>query len=234
MTARRSFDLPDWLEALARAAMQVSAKDLTRWMPPEGVQARSASVLILFGGDDTDETPRDLLLLERSHDMRSHPGQVAFPGGMQDLEDADAVAAALREAEEETGLDPSGVTVFGVLPSLWLPPSNFAVTPVLGWWHAPTDVHAVDPAETASVHRVPLAELLDPSNRLMVTHPSGFIGPAFTVAGLMVWGFTAGLLTRIFQIVGWERAWDTTRVEELPDEIVESTQRHLDQTREQR
>ena len=97
----------------------------------------------------------DVLLIERAHDMRSHAGQPAFPGGRVDPTDVDVVATALREAEEETGLDPSGVEVVAVLPDLFIPPSGFVVTPVLGWWQRPSPVFAKDPAEVASVHRVP-------------------------------------------------------------------------------
>ncbi len=151
--------------------------------------------------------------------MRTHAGQVSFPGGAQDLTDADPVAAALREAQEETGLDPDGVDVIATLATLWLPPSNFDVTPVVGWWHTPSDVHAVDPAETASVHTVTLAELLDPSHRVTIRHPSGYLGPAFLVRELVVWGFTGGLLSRLFTLAGWGLPWDDTVVVDLPDAL---------------
>jgi 8-oxo-dGTP pyrophosphatase MutT (NUDIX family) len=169
---------------------------------------------VLFG--DGPEGP-DLLLIQRASTVSSHAGQPAFPGGAVDDTDADVVAAALREAEEETGLDPSGVTVFATLPALWLPPSGFVVTPVLGWWHAPSPVGVVDPGEVESVVRVPLAELLDPARRMSVRHPSGFVGPAFDVRGLLVWGFTAGLLSRLFALVGWEQPWDASVERELPE-----------------
>jgi hypothetical protein len=65
------------------------------------------------------------------------------------------------------------------------------------------------------VVRVPLVELLDPANRYCVRHPSGFVGPAFSVRGLEVWGFTAGLLSRLFDLVGWERPWDADDVRDL-------------------
>lgn len=216
--------LPDWLRPVARACESVEATQLSRFRAPADSTPRPASVLVLFG--EGADGPH-VLLLERAHDMRSHAGQVAFPGGVQDSDDADEVAAALREAQEETGLDPAGVTVIGVLPSLWLPPSNFAVTPVVAWWHTPSDVRAVDAAETASVHTVRLDELLDPTNRVTVRHPSGFRGPAFFVGGLVVWGFTAGLLSRLFALVDWEIPWDDSRVVDLPSDLIASSRRDL-------
>lgn len=206
--------LPDWLRPLTEVCTQARVNDLTGFVPPVGANPRHASVLVLFGG--ANEADGHVLLLERGHDLRSHAGQVAFPGGAQDAEDADAVATALREAAEETGVDPAGVTVIGALPSLWLPPSNFAVTAVVGWWHAPTHVYAADPAETASVHTVALTDLLDPSSRVSVRHPSGYVGPAFLIGDLVVWGFTAGLLARLFALAGWEVPWDAARIVDSP------------------
>jgi 8-oxo-dGTP pyrophosphatase MutT (NUDIX family) len=170
-------------------------------------------VLILFG--EGRHGP-DLLLIERSAALRSHAGQPSFPGGALDPEDGDPdgqgpLRAALREAEEETGLDPSGVQVFGVLPRLYIPVSGFVVTPVLGWWRVPSPVAAVDPAETARVFRVPVTDLTDPANRATLVHPSGFRGPAFQVHGALVWGFTAGLIDKIVHYAGWERDWDRER-----------------------
>lgn len=209
--------LPDWLRPVAEVCESVEAAQLSRFLPPPDSRPRPAAVLVLFG--DGAAGP-DVLLLERAHGMRSHAGQVAFPGGAQDPDDADEVAAALREAHEETGLDPDGVAVIGVLPSLSVPPSNFAVTPVVGWWHTPSDVSAVDAAETASVHAVRLDELLDPVNRATVRHPSGFLGPAFLVRDMVIWGFTANLLARLFALAGWEIAWDASRVVDLPSGLL--------------
>jgi 8-oxo-dGTP pyrophosphatase MutT (NUDIX family) len=205
--------LPDWLEPVAQVARTVTPEQLSRFLPPDG-GGRESAVLVLFG--DGPDGP-DLLFIQRAATVSSHPGQPAFPGGAVDDTDADIVAAALREAEEETGLDPSGVEVFATLPALWLPPSGFVVTPVLGWWRKESPVGVVDPGEVESVVRVPLAELLDPANRVSVGHPSGFVGPAFDVRGLLVWGFTAGLLSRLFALSGWERPWDDTVVRPLPD-----------------
>jgi len=205
--------LPDWLRPVADVAASIRPEQLSRFLPPdEG--GRQSAVLVLFG--DGPEGP-DLLLIQRASTVSSHAGQPAFPGGAVDDTDADVVAAALREAQEETGLDPTGVHVFATLPALWLPPSGFVVTPVLGWWREESPVGVVDAGEVESVVRVPLAELLDPANRVSVSHPSGFVGPAFEVRGLLVWGFTAGLLSRLLAIAGLELPWDTSVVRPLPD-----------------
>jgi 8-oxo-dGTP pyrophosphatase MutT (NUDIX family) len=209
--------LPDWLEPLREGASTITAEDISRFVPPPGSDARKGAVLMLFGEGPAGP---DLLLTERAHDMRSHPGQVSFPGGSIDDTDASPEAAALREAEEETGLDPAGVEVFASLPELWLPPSNFAVTAVLGWWKEPSEVDVVDPAEVNAVLRVPIEELLDPQHRVTVVHPIGYSSPGFLIGDdkdLILWGFTAGLVNKLFDHVGWTRPWDASVEKELPD-----------------
>ncbi|MFI1967222.1 NUDIX hydrolase [Streptomyces pathocidini] len=204
--------LPAWLEPVADAARTVAPHQLSRFLPPES-GGRPSAVLILFGeGADGPE----LLLMERAGTLRSHAGQPSFPGGALDPEDGDPrtsgpLRAALREAREETGLDPSGVQLFGVLPSLYIPVSRFVVTPVLGWWRTPSPVSPVDPAETARVFTVPVAELTDPANRASAVHPSGHHGPAFLVREAVVWGFTAGVIDRLLHYAGWERPWDRSK-----------------------
>ncbi len=208
---------PDWLQRLADAARQAGAGVLGRHTRPDGVDGRESAVLLLFG--ESNVTGPDVLLIERAHTLRSHAGQPAFPGGAIDPDDDGPVAAALREANEETGLDPSGVEVLAVMPPMWLPPSGYVVTPVLAWWREPSPVGVRDPEEVASVHRVPLAELVDPANRFRVRHPSGYIGPAFAVSGLVVWGFTAGILAALLDSAGLAQPWDSSRVEPLPSGV---------------
>ncbi len=215
--------LPAWLEPVRRRAQDVRAEDLTQFTAPEGARTRRGAVLLLFGEGPAGP---DLLLTERAHHMRSHPGQVSFCGGSIDPDDDGPEHTALREAAEEVGLDPAGVEVFATLPELWLPPSNFSVTPVLGWWRVPSRVHVVDPDEVHAVYRVPVAELLDPTHRVSVRHPSGWTGPAFLIGegnDLVLWGFTAGIIDRLFDLLGWTRPWDSSVLRDLPEHMLTAT-----------
>lgn len=205
--------LPAWLEPLAAAAREVEPEQMSRFLPPEDGSGRDSAVLIALC-ELADEPA--VLLIERAADLRKHAGQVAFPGGAVDPDDADEVATALREAGEEVGLDPASVTVFAKLPAVFIPVTGFVVTPVLAWWHEPHPVEAVDPLEVAACAVVPVASLVDPANRFRVRHPSGWFGPGFEVAGLFIWGFTAGLLDSVLSLAGWNRPWDTSRERELP------------------
>jgi 8-oxo-dGTP pyrophosphatase MutT (NUDIX family) len=208
-------DVPGWLHGLAGAAAAMRVPPVSR---PPSSGGRPSAVLILFG-----EGPGgpDLLFIQRSAGLRRHPGQPAFPGGaLEPDEIADPVSgpvtAALREAEEEVGLDPAGVEVLAVLPEMFIPRSGFRVVPVLAWWRTPVAVRPVDTFEVAAVERIAVADLADPANRLMLRMPSGRMSPAFAVGPMLIWGFTAGLTDRLLALGGWERPWDPGVVRELP------------------
>ncbi len=189
---------------------------------PAPASARHAAVLVLFGRLDdvparsSGSVPADLdvLLQRRAATLGHHPGQVSFPGGALDPDETPE-QAALREAVEETGLDPSGVEVLGTLADLALPVSNYRVTPVPAWWARPSAVAAVDHRETVDVFRVPVADLLDPDHRAVVAHRRAGATvrtPAFDVAGVLVWGFTAMVLDGLFDALGWTVPWPRSRV----------------------
>jgi 8-oxo-dGTP pyrophosphatase MutT (NUDIX family) len=202
--------LPDFLVRLLDGAVDLPLRHV---LPPAPRTARRSAVLILFGeGSDG----HDVLLIEKSPHLRSHAGQPAFPGGGVDPGDDFPVGTALREAQEEAGVDPAGVRVLATLPELFLPPSNRLVVPVVGWWEDPAGVTVGDPREVTRVARVPLADLADPANRFRVRHSSGYIGPAFGVADMVVWGFTAALLDALLTAAGLDRPWDTRDVRPLP------------------
>ncbi len=208
-------DLPDWLRPVNEALEHITARRLAPNSPEPPEDARPAAVLILFA--DGSDGP-ELLLTRRGMTMRHHAGQISFPGGGSDAQDVDAVSTALREAHEEVGLDPTTVEVIGALPTLWLPPSNFAVTPVLGYWREPESLESTSEHEVVEVLHQPIRELLDPANRFSVMHPSGWVGPAFEVGmEVPLWGFTAGIVARLFEVVGWDEPWDSDDRRPLPE-----------------
>ena len=207
-TSDRASTAPSWLTDLAAAA---AAMDVPRVMRPPALGGRRSAVLILFGDGP------DLLFIQRSEGLRRHAGQPAFPGGAIEAGDDGPVGAALREAAEETGLDPAGVEVLGTMPELYITRSGFRVVPVLAWWREPTAVRPVDTGEVAAVERVPVAALADPRCRVTLRHPSGRTGPAFRIGSMLIWGFTALLVDRLLALAGWERPWDAAAVAELPE-----------------
>ena len=207
--------LPSWWEPLLSRVADTRTEDFTLLRPP-ATGGRPSAVLVLLG-EQRPGAP-DILVLQRAATMRTHAGQPAFPGGASDPGDRGPADTALREANEEVGLDPATATVLALLPKLWIPVSSFVVTPVLAWWHAPHPVRAQDPAEVAHVARLPVAELVDPRNRIRVRHPrSGYVGPAFQVRGMLVWGFTAGVIAKLLDLAGWNRPWEPARVMDLPE-----------------
>jgi 8-oxo-dGTP pyrophosphatase MutT (NUDIX family) len=202
---------PGWLRDLAASAAVMEVPEMAR--PPASGGRRSA-VLVLFG--DGVQGP-DLLYIQRSEGLRRHPGQPAFPGGKIEQSDDGPIAAALREAVEETGLDPVGVDVLTTLPEMFISRSEFRVVPVLGWWRTPSAVRPTDIGEVAAVERIGVADLADPANRLMLRFPGGRSGPAFRIGAMLIWGFTALLTDRLLALGGFERPWDATTFRALPD-----------------
>jgi 8-oxo-dGTP pyrophosphatase MutT (NUDIX family) len=201
--------VPAWLRELAAAA---GTMEISPLLAPPATGGRASAVLVLFA--DGPGGP-DLLFILRSEGLRLHAGQPAFPGGAIDAGDEGPVAAALREAAEEVGLDPDGVEVVGTLPELFIERTGFRVVPVLGWWRQPSAVAPVDAAEVAAVERVSVAQLVDPAVRLRVRVRDGRTTPAFRVRGMLIWGFTAALVDRLLVAGGWEKPWDLAKVVDL-------------------
>lgn len=214
---------PAWMARVVDAIAAGLPPYFAEHVPPWGVQRR-AGVLMLFGPDPLGG--EDVVLTERALTLRSHPGQVSFPGGRIDPGDDGAIDAAIREAEEEVGVDPASVDVVLDLPELYLRPSDNAVTPVLAWWPAPGRVQPVDVGEVAHVARVPVDALVDPANRFTAVVPGGsYRGAGFEVDGLYIWGFTAKLLEALFDVAGLAQPWDESRERPIPDRLISAWRR---------
>ena len=203
---------PDWMNQLITRMPTLQPSDLSRHAVPEE-STREAAVLVLFG---PREDFGEIVIIERASHLKAHPGQPAFPGGRVEEGDSSLSQTALREAKEEIGLNPDSVEILGELPQLWIPPSNFKVTPVLGWWHTPHEITKIDVNEVQAVHQIPLLDLINPKNRTRVRHVNGSFGPGFNVESMLIWGFTGGLISRLIDIAGWSISWDESHIVELP------------------
>jgi 8-oxo-dGTP pyrophosphatase MutT (NUDIX family) len=190
---------------------------------------REAAVLVLFSGPQTGPSDgslpedADLLLTVRASTLRHHAGQAAFPGGAADPGDDGPVATALREAQEETGIDLSRLHPLATMERTFIAPSRFHVVPVLAYSPDPGPVSVVNEAETAIVARVPVRAFINPANRLMVyrgTLTRRWAGPAFLLNEMLVWGFTGQVISAVLDVAGWAQPWDTADIREL-DEAME-------------
>lgn len=186
---------------------------------------RDAAVLVLFSGP-AEGSPgmlpedADLLVTVRASTLRHHAGQAAFPGGAADPTDSGPVDTALREATEETGLDGTRLHPLATLERMFIPPSGFHVVPVLAYSPDPGPVAVVDAAETALVARIPVRAFVNPENRIMVYRSENtrrFMGPAFLLNQMLVWGFTGQVISAMLDVAGWATPWDTDNVRELND-----------------
>jgi 8-oxo-dGTP pyrophosphatase MutT (NUDIX family) len=177
---------------------------------------RVASVLVPLVVRDHGLT---VLLTQRADHLNDHAGQVSFPGGRQEPFDADAIATALREAQEEVGLAPSRVEILGALPD-YLTGTGFCVTPVIGLVHPPFALK-MDELEVAEVFEVPLAFLMDPANHeervfrheggerrfFAMPYPrsksAGASGQGVSEVGghHFIWGATAAMLRNLYRFL---------------------------------
>jgi 8-oxo-dGTP pyrophosphatase MutT (NUDIX family) len=180
---------------------------------PEGSGGHPGRVPRRIGSGVGDDL--DIVLVRRPDHMRQHAGQVALPGGAVDPGDRDHVAAALREAEEGVGLDRREVRVLGSLSRAYLHVSNFDVVPVVGVWDGRAPLRP-NPSEVASILRPTLRQLADPANHGTLAYdrilppaarsgrrlPADAWSPVFNLDGVIVWGFTAGLLSGFLDALG--------------------------------
>ncbi|MBV7536143.1 CoA pyrophosphatase [Duganella sp. sic0402] len=195
-------------ERLAAAWLRSRFAAPPDWLPEGGERAlpgragrapTPASVLIPLVLREHGLT---ILLTQRNADLTDHPGQISFPGGRAESWDKDAVDTALRESEEEIGLERRHVEILGSLPD-YLTGTGYCVTPVVGLVQPPFAVTA-DPSEVAAIFEVPLSFLMDGANhqRLSVDLPGGRRSfYAMPYEGYYIWGATAGMLRNLFHFL---------------------------------
>ncbi len=146
-----------------------------------------------------------VLLTQRATQLKNHAGQISFPGGRIETTDRDACAAALREAQEEIGLDPQWVSVAGYLPD-HIVVTGFRVTPVVGFVSSGFEL-LLDSEEVESTFEVPLAHIFEPANHRSRMRRLGAGGVEVELSDIaygdrVIWGATAGMLLTLFRVCG--------------------------------
>lgn len=194
----------DWLRAALRHEVPAERCLPSRDQPPAEIARWPAAVLL---GITASAAP-EIYLTERGSQLTHHPGQISFPGGRVDASDADAGAAALREAHEEIGLDTARVELLGALPD-YRTVSGFDIRPFVGWV-TPAAPLAPDGVEVARLFSVPLAYALDPAHYRVSRRE--FAGRAYRIYALdygddHIWGATAGILVGLAQRMALARGW---------------------------
>jgi 8-oxo-dGTP pyrophosphatase MutT (NUDIX family) len=173
--------------------------DLNPGLTPSSTALRPAAVLVPLVDHPAGMS---VLLTQRTAHLSAHAGQISFPGGRIEEEDADPVAAALRESEEEVGLARDRVSVVGRLDT-YVTGTGFEITPIVGILTPPLEL-SIDPFEVAEAFEVPLSFILDRRNHQRVERQSGPHRRSFFILpydGRNIWGATAGILVNLAEVL---------------------------------
>ncbi len=195
--------LPNWREVYERfSPRDLETGERRPRVPPEGVSAREAAVLIpVVRGEGR------IVYTLRREGLRNHAGQISFPGGGFEPEDSSLLETALRESHEEVLLDPSRVEVLGRLEKMYIPASGFLVSPYVGLLPEGTELSLSSPGEVQEIFTVPLEVLMAPETfREIVWRRGGreYAVPVFSVGDHNIWGATAAMTAGLLVRLGWE------------------------------
>ncbi len=170
-----------------------------KFIVPE--DALKAAVLILFYPVDGKPS---LVFIRRTEYEGVHSGQVSFPGGKTEESDQNLIETALRECYEEIGVIPSGITILGRLSDLYIPPSNFLVSPIIGFTRSRPSFR-IDPAEVDHILEIPLIKLLDKEaiqNKDISIHGgTTWNVSCYYIDGNIIWGATAMILSEMLELI---------------------------------
>ena len=161
--------------------------------------AKHSAVLILFFPRNKEP---HLIMIKRAFDNSVHSNQIAFPGGKWEKDDLSLKHTSLRETMEEIGVSPSKITVLGQLTELYIPPSNFNVTPFVGI--TPSEPILIPNEEVEKVLVISIAELLNQDNRVERTisvRETSLQAPCFILDGEIVWGASAMILAELLELI---------------------------------
>ncbi|QWE06075.1 CoA pyrophosphatase [Polynucleobacter sp. JS-JIR-5-A7] len=189
---------PEWQPEITDENRHVIATDIISKRQAAGKITRAAVLIPLL----LKENGLSVLLTQRTNHLRDHAGQISFPGGRMDPEDLSPDDTALRESQEEIGLDPKRVEIIGYLPQ-YLTVSGYSVTPVVGLVQAQEE-YVLDEFEVADVFEVPLHFLLDPANhqiRLWQSEQGGRRFYSIPYENRFIWGATAGMLRNLYHLL---------------------------------
>jgi 8-oxo-dGTP pyrophosphatase MutT (NUDIX family) len=189
---------PEWQPEITDENRHVIASGIIAKRQAAGKVTKAAVLIPLV----LKEAGLSVLLTQRTNHLRDHAGQISFPGGRMDPEDQGPNDTALRESQEEIGLDPKGVEIIGHLPQ-YLTVSGYSVTPVVGLVQAQAE-YVLDEFEVADVFEVPLSFLLDPANhqvRLWQSEQGGRRFYSMPYEDRFIWGATAGMLRNLYHLL---------------------------------
>ena len=205
IAVQSTFTLPTRAEIVSRLASSppieelLTSDDLEKLNANALLALKPAAVLLLVVNHPLDPT---VVFTQRTPDLADHAGQISFPGGRVHADDETPEHTALRETQEEIGVDPARVEILGRLPQ-YNTTTGYAVTPVVGWAEPPL-TYQPDPREVADVFEVPLAFLLDAGNH---RYESAFYRGrmrkywAMPYGERFIWGATAGMLVTFHRIL---------------------------------
>ncbi len=189
---------PEWQPEITDENRHVIAADIIAKREAAGKVTKAAVLIPLV----LKEGGLSVLLTQRTSHLRDHAGQISFPGGRMDPEDQSPNDTALRESQEEIGLDPKRVEIIGHMPQ-YLTVSGYSVTPVVGLVQAQAE-YVLDEFEVADVFEVPLSFLLDPANhqvRLWQSEQGGRRFYSMPYENRFIWGATAGMLRNLYHLL---------------------------------
>lgn len=193
---RQALNLTQFDSVAAQARMKPVPRATVRPSEQDGAPRQGAVLLLLFYREDQFR----FVLTRRRDDLASHAGQISLPGGRR--ENGESLReTALRETYEEIGIEPEAVTILGCLRSLYILPSDFEVTPFVGW-HPQPPAFVPQPSEVAEIIEAPLVELLHEETRheeIWERQGISMEVPYFQIGSHKVWGATAMMLSEFVE-----------------------------------